>query len=254
MRAAQVLWKNGTTKSQLMKEVFATVKNNPAPVKPDVQRLAPDTKLLVYRTYNPSLTKDDFQSLVSMISDKAKSKVLMNSFDVFKYRDPKFFTFLDRYILRFPTNHIMKEYLMASRLSLLDDRAVKFKATDVDSLQQDYARYYRNLVNASKSGKAYFDEVKNPVPKDLSVNWSRLQTIEHRSLLVWNLPENWDHLTVFRKFWWYDIHHSFQVFVNYERNTRLTFIHFNNVRDACLFRNNFHGALVEDNRLLIEKL
>ncbi|CDO94790.1 unnamed protein product [Kluyveromyces dobzhanskii CBS 2104] len=254
MRAAQVLWKNGTSKAVLMKGLLSAAKNSAAAPEANTQWFGPSTKFLVYRTYNPSLGKDDFQSLVSMPNDPVKQRYLTNSFDVFRYRDPQYFTFLDRYILKFSSSHILKDYLAASRMGFLDDRTVKFSAKDMDSLQDSYATYYRNLLNASKSGAAYKNEVHSPVPRDMSVNWSRLQRIENKSLLVWNLPEQWDHLTVYRKFWWYDIHHCFPLLVNRERNTSLTFMYFNNVRDACLFKNNFHGALLMENRLLVEKL
>ncbi|BAO41351.1 protein PET54 [Kluyveromyces marxianus] len=253
--------------NKLLKDVFAVVKENPVPAEASL-RLGSDDTFLVFRTYNPSLKKEDFQSIINPLSSALELQAIKNSFEITRFRDSRYFTFLDKYVLRFPTQMELKQYLLSTKMSMLDDRKVRFGIKDTKGIQRDLCNYYVNLMNARESAEAYKnglvldrsdDSSGNNINSNSSgavsaIDWDALQETERKSVVVWNLPQEWDETTLQERFWWYDIHHSFPLLVNQEKNTSLTFIYFNEIRDAYLFKNNFHGALVEGNRLMIEKL
>lgn len=238
-------------KAIFLKKVFDAVKENPIPtaLRRDAET---ENRFVSYRTYNPSLTKYDFQSLLPV--DSGEVTALKSSLDVFKFKDPKYFTFSDKYILRFESSNHLKEYMHLTKWNRLDDRSVKFSPTDVVSVNTDLFKYYKNLINASVSEDCYTENLDKDNQQLNKIDWDHIKELESKSVIAWNLPIRWDRFTLARKFWWYDIHHSFRLLKDHDRKIYLTYIYFNEAKDARDFKNNLHGSIMEGNKVIIEKL
>lgn len=251
MRFSRILL-NQNENTAFLRKVIGAVKENPLPQPTKATLEHSATCFAIYRTYNPSLTAHDFQSLISV--DSEESSATKSSLEVFKRKDPRFFTFSDRYVLRFVSSQKLKSYLRLTRLNRLDERSVKFLAADVNAVKGDMLEYTRNLKNACTSEDKYFAELKENVDISEDIDWDELGDLETRSVVVWNLPPSWDKLMLRKKFWWYDIAHSFRLFWDHDRKIYLTFIHFNSKDDAASFRDNLHGSVFEESKVLIEPL
>ncbi|CCF56715.1 hypothetical protein KAFR_0B04190 [Kazachstania africana CBS 2517] len=212
---------------------------------------------LSYNSYNPSLNKKDFNSI---ISENIFSRIDTGSIDfkLIKKRDPKYFQFKDKYYLIFPDFNNLNDYLHSTQNSKINRIRVKFKPILKDSeefskVQNIYKKYCRNLSCAYNSRKSYYNSIAEDVPNDFDT--SEISKIESKSLLIWNLPNELSPAEIQNFFWFYDIKHCFKLY--WDDNHSLSFVAFNNILDCNKFARNFHGALFNNDKnqkLLIDNL
>lgn len=215
---------------------------------------------LCFKSYNPSLIKEDFIEVLP--NDMQKS----TNFSFLRKRDPKFFQFQDTYYLIFDNYHDLNNYYNETKLSQINKVRTKF--TPILSNSNDFLKmtnilnqYSKNLLNAYQSKNDYFSNLKEPSGINAMNNLDKLSEIESRSSLVWNLPNEISPNQVRDIFWFYDIKHCFKLYWNdnniSSRSFSLFYFAFNNANDSKKFKNNFHGTYFNDkhtNKLLIENL
>ncbi|GAV52659.1 hypothetical protein ZYGR_0AG06500 [Zygosaccharomyces rouxii] len=224
--------------------------------KPDVIK----STALKYRSYNPSLTKDDFNNLEpSALFD---SKPLNGTdFELIKCRDPKFFQFKDQYVLLFNDHNSMVKYMQNTSSGSINHVRVKFLPLRMgDMTGINYMNYVHNLLAAYDSSESYFDMVKrkrDPIGDlDLHELTQIAQPFEEKSALIWDLPLETKPIHVMDKFWFYDIKHCFKLYWDHTTGRTLYYVAFNEAQDCAKFRRNLHGCRLEGlpRKLLIDQL
>lgn len=219
---------------------------------------------LKYRSYNPSLSKEDFISILPDNLFGVPGHVSASSdFQLIKCRDPKYFQFKDQYVLLFKDHKSMKEYQTATELGRINKVRVKFDALPTGhSSEHIYSRYVANLSAAFESPKRYYEMTKKKIPfESWNFNLIELQQkiglIEKRSALVWNLPLEMKPHDLMENFWFYDIKHCFKIYWDDATGKTLYYVAFNDVNDCMKFKRNYHGVRYEDDlhmKLLVETL
>lgn len=220
-----------------------------------VQSIQASTNCLAYKSYIPTLTKDHFISLLPNIqlTEKVKDSNVPK-FELWKVRDAKYFLFKDQYLLQFPTNLSMSNYLKQTSLSKLDDRAVEFDQYKIEQVNNTLLRYRYHLKCAFQSKEKYFQSLIENTPNDFDVNPLEIKNIESKCLLIWGLPIEWKQHQIKSYFWWYDIKDCFKLYWDNLTCRNLRFISFHGTEDALRFRNNLHGTQLENSKLTVEKL
>lgn len=220
---------------------------------------------LKFRSYNPSLEKSDFVSILpetlfgtprSVSADRA-------DFQVVKCRDPRYFQFKDYYVLLFDNHKALKEYHKATELGRINKIRVKFVPLPKgDNTERVFAHYVDNLMAAFESRGEYNERARTKKPFDrenfdLKELQERIKPVEERSALVWNLPLAMKSHDVMDKFWFYDIKHCFKLYWDMATGSTLYYIAFNDTDDCLKFKRNYHGVYFDDElhmKLLVETL
>ncbi|CCD24559.1 Pet54p NDAI_0D02450 [Naumovozyma dairenensis CBS 421] len=225
------------------------------------------SRILKFQSYNPSLTHDDFVSLIPSnifseningLDDKSKGKKNDDQFLLIKKRDPKYFQFKDQYNLIFRSYNSLREYRRETQMSKLNKIRVNFKLPNSNfesvSILENYQNYIKNLSNAYDSMESYrenlstFEKFPLDTPEESTISTEisklrllqdKIKAIESKSLLVWHLPTNLTPTQIRKSFWLYAIKHCFPLYWN--NSNSLYYFAFDNVDDAKDFRRNFHG-------------
>lgn len=232
-------------------------KNSASIWRPDVIK----STALKYRSYNPSLTKDDFQNLEPSVLFNSRP-VNTTNFQLIKCRDPKFFQFKDQYVLLFENNNSMVKYVQDTSSSRINHVRVKFLPLQIgDMIGMNYMNYVHNLLAAYDSSETYFEMVKRKKdPNGADINLHELKEIvkpfEEKSALIWDLPLETKPIHVMDKFWFYDIKHCFKLYWDNTTGHTLYYVAFNEAKDCTKFRRNLHGCRLEGlpRKLLIDQL
>ncbi|SCU99351.1 LADA_0H19196g1_1 [Lachancea dasiensis] len=221
-------------------------------------------RILELKSFNPSLTKNDFVGLLPQSRFSAPSIAESTlQFEAFKVRDPRYFQFKDKYQLIFADYKSMRGFAQHTAFSRLDGSRIHLRPCKSHSPEARYSKYVTNLQAAFDSGNSYFQLIKNKSEPKLNEGItmeSLRQTakpIEAQSLLVWNFPSNLAPYQVMDRFWFYDIKHCFKLYWDEATSRTLTFMAFNNKEDCVRFYRNFHGVYLregDDCKLLVELL
>lgn len=222
---------------------------------------------LRYRSYNPSLGKEDFVAVMQeniLSLDGGLQDSCGDSFQLIKCRDPKFFQFTDDYVLLFQNQKSMKNYHQLTALSRINHVRVKFDVVPKnDSIIPSYSHYVRNLESAFQGHESYFRSIKEGYSlqdlskQDLNFLQKTIRPMEERSALIWNLPIHLKSHNVMDKFWFYDIKHCFKLYWDVDTGKTLHYVAFNDPNDCLKLKRNFHGIHFDDNpqnKLLVETL
>lgn len=217
---------------------------------------------LKYRSYNPSLTKENFSSILPerMFGVPNNRNPFTDSFQLIKSRDPRYFQFKDYYVLLFKDHKSLTEYYDTTKLSRINQVRVKFtKLPSNDMSEAAYSHYVDNLLAAYESSEKYFEKIKHKCTYDKTVDLNtfqeKIRPIEERSALIWNLPLNMRPHDVMDKFWFYDIKHCFKLYWDNCTGKTLYYVAFNDPTDCTKFKRNFHGVYFDDDvhlKLLVE--
>ncbi|QLG73040.1 hypothetical protein HG535_0E01240 [Zygotorulaspora mrakii] len=226
-----------------------------------------ESTALRYKSYYPSLRKEDFISILPerILAPKADSGYMSDdTFQLVKCRDPKFFQFQDSYILLFRDNKAMRKYYESTSLSRIFKVRVKFNILPKnDGMIPVYSRYAKNLESAFQGGESYFKSIKEEQPiedlseQDLILLQKSVIPIEERSALIWNLPIQLKSHNIMDKFWFYDIKHCFKLYWDTQTGKTLHYVAFNDPVDCLKLKRNFHGVNFDDcpqYKLLVETL
>lgn len=220
---------------------------------------------LKYKSYNPSLDKSDFVSILPemMFSAGGAARTKGDDFQVLKCRDPRYFQFKDSYVLLFKSSQALARYQKATELGRINKIRVKFVPVPPGhNSELIYAQYVKNLTAAFESHELYNEKTRAKQPTDrskfdLNVLRERIRPIEERSALVWNLPFDMRPHDLIDRFWFYDIKHCFKLYWDVSTGATLYYIAFNDASDCIKFKRNFHGVYFEDElhmKLLVETL
>ncbi|GCF01665.1 hypothetical protein ZYGM_000083 [Zygosaccharomyces mellis] len=215
---------------------------------------------LKYRSYNPSLTKDDFSNLEPNVLFNPK-RANATEFQLIKCRDPKFFQFKDQYVLLFKDHTSMTKYIQNTSSGRINHVRVKFVPLRVgDMIGINYMNYVHNLLAAYDSSKTYFEMIKRKKDSTADIDLHELaqiaQPFEEKSALVWDLPLEAKPMHVMDRFWFYDIKHCFKLYWDHITGHTLYYVAFNEAQDCTKFRRNLHGCRLNDlpRKLLIDQL
>ncbi|CDF87815.1 BN860_15104g1_1 [Zygosaccharomyces bailii CLIB 213] len=220
-----------------------------------------ENNALKYRSYNPSLTKEDFCSLDlgAVFMSKRPSG---ENFELIKCRDPKFFQFQDQYLLLFKDQSSRQKYLQSSSLGRINNVRVKFYPVR-SGARLSYSNYVQNLVAAYDSSRTYFDLMRAKNSGGMSaqkLDLNALQCIadplEKKSALLWNLPLETKPVHVMDRFWFYDLKHCFKLYWDDTTGQTLYYMAFNESEDCEKFQRNLHGTYLNDlsQKLLVQRL
>ncbi|QLQ77878.1 hypothetical protein HG537_0A01250 [Torulaspora globosa] len=220
---------------------------------------------LKYKSYNPSLDKSDFVSILPemMFANGNSTRSTGVDFQLIKCRDPRYFQFRDSYVLLFDSNKALMKYHKATELGRINKIRVKFVPLPPgDNSEIVYAQYVKNLTAAFESHDLYNEKskMKQSFERgkiDLNVLRERVRPIEERSALVWNLPFDVKPHDLIDRFWFYDIKHCFKLYWDASTGATLYYLAFNDASDCVKFKRNFHGVYFEDElhmKLLVETL
>lgn len=231
-------------------------RTSPSIWRPDVIK----STALKYRSYNPSLTKNDFRHLEPGVLFNSKASG-GTDFELIKARDPKFFQFKDQYVLVFKDHDSMVRYMQNTVNSRINRVRVKFNPLRIgDMIGTNYANYVHNLLAAYDSSETYFEMVKRKKESVGDIDLNELTRIvepfERKSALIWNLPLEAKPIHVMDKFWFYDIKHCFKLYWDEITGRTLYYVAFNQAQDCMKFKRNLHGCHLDDlhRKVLIEQL
>ncbi|AGO11646.1 AaceriADL133Cp [[Ashbya] aceris (nom. inval.)] len=212
----------------------------------------------VYRSFNPALGKKDIVGALPILQlgeEAQKHEAL--AFHVMKLRDPRFFTFRDSYLLRFPTEAGVAAFRRLARDAWVDDVQLRLEASVSPRTLEAGALYAELVQRAYESEAGYRSAVaaeglRRTVPPLHTLDWAKVRAVEERSVLVWDVPEWCDGKRLAQEFWWYSIKNGFQLYSGQGR--RLMYVAFGDPADAMRFKRNLHGSHWCGKQILVEKL
>lgn len=253
--------------TKLVEDIFSLIKSCGGDFKAQGKIIGSRTAsigspILSYNSYNQSLKSQDFENLVRNQQLGIKSSIDNEKlFELLTVRDSRYFTFRDRYLLRFKDDISMRRYVKQTLNTSLDDQKIRFEQNLSKKVVSDILCYQRNIKAAYKSKKDYIGSLKG-MTEDRNDDHSLLKhldikeihDIEAKSLLVWDLPLNYKAQNIKLEYWWYDIMHSFRLWCDESRGSTLTYVSFHDIEQAMKFHLNVHGLTFKGCQLKVEQL